>query len=117
MQQGAKALRQAGRDRAGKRVPALLVVLTWFACAVAQAGVQFTLPAAEPPLGLREPPRLMAQLNLDRAIEAAERRYRARVVRAEEVTIQGRRFYVLRMLSDEGRVWTVRVDADTGVAR
>jgi uncharacterized membrane protein YkoI len=51
---------------------------------------------------------------MDQAIEIAERRYRARVVRAEPKEQQGRRVYVLRLLSEEGRVWTVRVDAQTG---
>ena len=44
----------------------------------------------------------------------AQRRYKARVVRAEASDSGGRRVYVLRMLSDEGRVWTVRIDAQTG---
>jgi uncharacterized membrane protein YkoI len=35
-------------------------------------------------------------------------------VRAEAADNGGRRVYVLRMLSDEGRVWTVRIDAQTG---
>ena len=68
-------------------------------------------------MGLREPPRMLAGISLDQAIESAERRYRARVVRADEVNQQGRRVYVLRLLSEEGRVWTVRVDAETGGAR
>jgi hypothetical protein len=55
-----------------------------------------------------------AQISLDQAIEMAERRYKARVVRPGVEEAEGRRVYVLRLLSEEGRVWTVRVDAQTG---
>jgi uncharacterized membrane protein YkoI len=60
-----------------------------------------------------EPPH-SAGVSKDQAIEMAQRRYKARVVRAEASDSGGRRVYVLRMLSDEGRVWTVRIDALTG---
>ena len=60
-----------------------------------------------------EPPR-SSGISKDQAIEMAQRRYKARVVRAEASDSGGRRIYVLRMLSDEGRVWTVRIDAQTG---
>ncbi len=53
-------------------------------------------------------------ISKDQAIEIAERRYKARVVRAEASESNGRRVYVLRLLSDEGRVWTVRIDSETG---
>ena len=60
-----------------------------------------------------EPPR-SAGMSKDQAIEMAQRRYQARVVRAEASDSGGRRVYVLRLLSDAGRVWTVRIDAQTG---
>jgi uncharacterized membrane protein YkoI len=60
-----------------------------------------------------EPPR-SSGISKDQAIEMAQRRYKARVVRADSSDNGGRRVYVLRMLSDEGRVWTVRIDAQTG---
>lgn len=54
-------------------------------------------------------------LSLDEAVDRAQKRYKARVVRAETSESGGRVVYVLRLLSDEdGRVWTVRVDAQTG---
>ena len=59
-------------------------------------------------------PRAQSGLSKDQAIEVAERRYKARVVRAEVSETNGRRVYVLRLLSEEGRVWTVRIDAETG---
>ncbi|RYG70759.1 hypothetical protein EON77_13550 [bacterium] len=51
---------------------------------------------------------------VDQIIEQVERRHRAHVVRVGQEEIDGRRIYVLRLLSDQGRVWTVRVDAETG---
>jgi len=54
------------------------------------------------------------QISLDEAIDMAQRRYNARVVRAEVSERDGRRVYVLRLLSDDGRVFNVRVDAATG---
>jgi hypothetical protein len=66
------------------------------------------------PIGLREPPRSIAGVSLDRAIEQAERRYHARVVRANTVEADGRMVHVLRLLSEKGRVWTIRIDAASG---
>ncbi|MBK7250337.1 MAG: PepSY domain-containing protein [Gammaproteobacteria bacterium] len=43
-----------------------------------------------------------------------ERQFGARVVRAETREDRGRTVYVLRLLSPDGRVWTVRVDAQSG---
>ncbi len=53
-------------------------------------------------------------MTLDQAIEMAEKRFHARVVRAGVEESNGQRVYVLRLVSDQGRVWTVRVDAQTG---
>jgi uncharacterized membrane protein YkoI len=63
---------------------------------------------------LREPPREIQGISLDRVIEQVEKRHHARVVRYEKADADGRTLYVLRLLSDEGRVWTVKVDAETG---
>jgi len=54
------------------------------------------------------------QISMDEAIDLARRRYNARVVRAEVSERDGRRVYLLRLLSDDGRVFNVRVDAATG---
>ena len=43
-----------------------------------------------------------------------ERRFKARVVRTEVRKEGDRKIYVLRLLNDAGRVWTVRVDAASG---
>jgi uncharacterized membrane protein YkoI len=52
--------------------------------------------------------------SLDEAIASIERRNKARVVKANVVQEEGRCVYELRLLSDEGRVWTVRVDSRSG---
>lgn len=44
----------------------------------------------------------------------AEQRFKARVVRAEAQHDGEHTIYVLRMLNESGRVWTVRVDASSG---
>lgn len=52
--------------------------------------------------------------SLDDAVELAQNRYRAKVVKAETVAEEGRRVHYIRLLNTQGRVWTVRVDAETG---
>jgi uncharacterized membrane protein YkoI len=75
-------------------------------------------PRDEPPReNLREPPRVIREVSLDRVIEQVEKRHHARVVRSDTAGSQGHKVYVLRLLSDEGRVWTVKVDAQTGEER
>jgi len=61
----------------------------------------------------RETPRPAPRISLDEAIEQAQRRHKARVVRAERSESDGRMIYVLRLLSDE-RVWVVKVDSESG---
>jgi hypothetical protein len=56
-------------------------------------------------------------ISLDEAVSRAEAQYRARVVRTEVQDEDGRKVYVLKLLSDNGRVFTVRIDAATGRMR
>ena len=56
-------------------------------------------------------------LSMDQAVKMVERRFHARVVKAETQRDNGRTVYVLRLLSDSGRVWTVRVDAADGAVQ
>ena len=56
-------------------------------------------------------------ISLDEAVSRAEQQYRARVVRTDVQDEDGRRVYVLKLLSDDGRVFTVRIDAATGRMR
>ncbi|HEX7417130.1 MAG TPA: PepSY domain-containing protein [Steroidobacteraceae bacterium] len=53
-------------------------------------------------------------MTLDQAVAMVSKQFAARVVRAETKTVDGRTLYVLRLLNDQGRVWTVRVDAASG---
>ncbi len=75
--------------------------------------------AAEPGGGIA-PGRAMAAssaLSMDQAVKMVEQRYHARVVKAETERDKGRTVYVLRLLSDSGKVWTVRVDAADGAVQ
>lgn len=56
-------------------------------------------------------------ISLDEAVSRAEAQYRARVVRTDVQDEDGRKVYVLKLLSDGGRVFTVRIDASTGRMR
>ncbi len=58
-----------------------------------------------------------AALSLDEAVAQAERRYRARAVRAEEKRHGDRIEYRIRLLGDDGRVFEIRIDAATGRER
>jgi len=53
-------------------------------------------------------------ISLDEAVARAERRYKARVVRAEEKRHGDRIEYRIRLLADDGRVFEVRIDAASG---
>lgn len=56
-------------------------------------------------------------ISLDEAVSRAERQYHARVVRTEVQDEDGRKVYVLKLLSEDGRVFTVRIDAQSGRSR
>jgi uncharacterized membrane protein YkoI len=51
---------------------------------------------------------------MDQAVKMAEERFKARVVRAEAQHDGVHTVYILKLLNDAGRVWTVRVDAANG---
>jgi len=53
-------------------------------------------------------------VSMDKAVRLAQRRFNARVVRAETETQGDRTIYVLRMLDGAGRVFAIRVDAASG---
>ena len=56
-------------------------------------------------------------ISLDEAVRMAEAQFHARVVRTDVQDEDGRKVYVLKLLSDGGRVVTVRIDAATGRMR
>lgn len=58
--------------------------------------------------------RTAAGMSMDQAVKMAEQRFHARVVKAETERENGHTVYVLRLLDESGRVWTVRVDAANG---
>ena len=58
--------------------------------------------------------RAQGGLSLDAVVQMVQQRYNARVVRAETRQENGRTVYVLRLLNADGKVWSVRVDADSG---
>jgi hypothetical protein len=105
----------------GRRGPGFLPGLCVLALALAGAGGVAAAPPGTsgfaPRDGLPTPGfglRPLAEVSLDQAVQMAERRYAAKVVKVAVSEVDGRRVYVLRLLSDQGRVWTVRVDAGSG---
>jgi hypothetical protein len=57
------------------------------------------------------------EISLDEAVRRAEAQYRARVVRTDVQDEDGRKVYVLKLLSEDGKVINVRIDAATGRTR
>jgi uncharacterized membrane protein YkoI len=55
-----------------------------------------------------------SSMSMDQAVKMAEQRFKARVVRAETQRDGVKTVYVLKLLNEAGRVWTVRVDAANG---
>lgn len=55
-----------------------------------------------------------AGMSLDDAVRMVQERFNARVVRAETHSEGERTVYHLRLMNSEGKVWTVRVDAESG---
>jgi uncharacterized membrane protein YkoI len=59
--------------------------------------------------------RVHTGISLDQAVQMAQARYHgAKALKAETVENAGRRVHQIRLLSPEGKVWMVRVDAETG---
>jgi Peptidase propeptide and YPEB domain len=116
MEQPTRPTRNRYGGRVGKSMPALCFIA--LLCAAPSWAGEALQPrgAGEAPIGIREPARSAPGISMDDAIQAAERRYKARVVKANTVDHAGRRVYVLRLLSDEGRVWTIRIDSQSGGA-
>jgi len=105
------------RHWAGRILPVLGVGLLLLqpATGFAKDKKKFRLADPVPVQGMREPPRAMAAVSVDRIISDIERRYNARVVDHKESQSNGRRVHVLKLYSEKnGKVWTVRVDAETG---
>jgi uncharacterized membrane protein YkoI len=82
----------------------LVVVVSLLGASVAAAGT----PA---------PPPESRTISIDEAVKKVELQYHARVVKAESQQGDGRTTYVLRLLNDSGKVWTVHVDANSGAVQ
>ncbi len=95
--------------------PALLATL----CLALGAGPAVAGPGAgsEAPASRTSRPRAERAISLDEAVARAERRHGARAVRAEEKRRGDRLVYRIRLLGDDGRVFEVTVDAETGAER
>ena len=85
-------------------------------CAAAVGAAAALVPASAPTAQTVATPLVMprSSLSMDQAVRMVEEHYHARVVKAQTETDEGRTLYVLRLLSDAGKVWTVRVDAASG---
>jgi uncharacterized membrane protein YkoI len=53
-------------------------------------------------------------MSMDQAVHTAEKRYHARVIKAQSQKDGTHTVYVLRLLDESGKVRTVRVDAVSG---
>lgn len=92
-------------------LPAALLTLASLASARPALQPAETLPAEPTPTAQ------VAQrgaVSLAQATAMAQRQYRGRVVRAETKSRGGRTEHEIRILGDDGRVRTVRIDAQTG---
>ena len=77
------------------------------------------MPAADAQTLIDRRPRSERQvdrprISLDQAVNMAERRYRAKAVKAQPAVNGDQLVYHIRLLSSDSRVWTVTVDAQTG---
>jgi uncharacterized membrane protein YkoI len=96
--------------RTPRHSSSLLVVLALAACSVKAGDHEVT---TRPP----DTGRIVVAdsgISLDQAVSMVEKRFKARVVKTETRHEGDRKVYVLRLLNDAGRVWTVKVDAASG---
>jgi len=94
----------------------LTALLACGLCAAAVASGAALQTASAPSMGPSATSTVMLRgdMSMDQAVRMVEQRYHARVVKAETQLDEGRTLYVLRLLNDAGKVWTVRVDAASG---
>ena len=88
-----------------------ILILLYSTCAVSSGGAAWA-PGTRP-----EPTHTVvasAGVSMDQAVRMAEQRFHARVVKTQTEQGNGHTVYVMRLLDDSGKVWTVRVDAASG---
>ena len=93
------------------------IVLAALLIGGAGAAAGYSEPVPPPAMPVPTPAavaRTASAISMDQAVRIAEQHFHARVVKAETEHDNGRTVYVLRLLNDAGRVWTVRVDAANG---
>jgi uncharacterized membrane protein YkoI len=86
------------------------LTLLWLSVAAA-GGVRAASP---PPAAHNE---ATHEVSMEQAVKLVERQYHARVVKAATQKSGAQVFYALRLLDDSGKVWTVHVDAASGVVQ
>jgi len=91
------------------KIAALLI--SWLFAAAASAAPGSAVP---PPALDERAAAAPAVMSMDQAVKMVEERFQARVVKAEMQRDGAHTVYVLRLLNDSGKVWTVRVDAASG---
>jgi uncharacterized membrane protein YkoI len=89
-----------------------LLFLAWLLAVVSVLAA--VAPAARAAEGQQGIAVAAAGVSMEQAVKMAERQFKAKVVRVETQHNDGHTVYVLRMLNESGRVWTVRVDASNG---
>ncbi|HET9864041.1 MAG TPA: PepSY domain-containing protein [Steroidobacteraceae bacterium] len=105
-----------------KRIRLQLAPAALVAFGLGSLSLAHGVPAPVPPGGSNHESRYIEDtrrdgISLDEAVRRAEAQYRARVVRTEVQDEDGRKVYVLKLLSEDGRVITLRIDAATGRMR
>lgn len=95
-------------------LPVLLLAMGLQAPAVAKSRLHVGKAAIVLPASSSEPAHVLAGLSPDQIIAIVEKRHHAKVVKIDKDELRGRRVYVLRLQSKERRIWTVKVDAETG---
>ena len=90
--------------------PAALLV----SCLVAVSSGADPLRAARPDADHARALAAGSAVSMEQAVRMVEQRLHARVVKAQAHNDNGRTVYVLKLLDDSGRVWTVHVDAASG---
>jgi uncharacterized membrane protein YkoI len=86
--------------------------LTFLWLSVAATGGAYA--AAPPPAAHNNAPH---EVSMEQAVKMVEGQYQARVVKAETQRNGAHVTYVLRLLNDSGKVWTVHVDAASGAVQ
>lgn len=89
-----------------------LLVLLPLVVALGPLGALRAAPAPAPASTVGAP--AAGGLTMDQAVKMAEKKFHARVIKAETQKDGGKSIYVLKLLNDTGHVRTVHVDAATG---